>query len=340
MTTASPSSPVFVSGAAAEAVFQWKDAVSALQAAYAQPFDAASTPPRTVATEGGASLRTLPAIPAGARYFGAKVMGMTMAGATPGCEYVIVLFDRETGQITAFVDGNLVTGLRTAATSAAALDRLVPERPARLAVLGSGLEAAMHTRAFAAVRSLTEVMVFSPSPERRQDFARQISEELGVPVRAVDGPEEAVEGADIVLAAARSRGEKPILFGDWLRPGMAVVSIGSTVPHQREIDFSVVERADLIVCDVLEEVLEETGDMLAAEEAGIAFRDKSFSMNALLAGDLDDRLRSASLPMFKSVGSGVQDVLVAQVILTKALESGQVTSLPIEFDTKRPHRSR
>lgn len=336
MTTASPSSPVFVSGAAAKAVFQWKDAVSALQAGYARPFDAASTPPRTVATGGGAALRTLPAIPAGGRYFGAKLMGMAMAGADPGCEYVIVLFDHATGRIAAFVDGNQVTGLRTAATSAAALDRLAPARPARLGVLGSGLEASMHTRAFAAVRSLTEVVVFSPTPQRRQDFAREISEELGVPVRAVDEPRAAVEGADIVLAAARSRGEKPILFGDWLQQGTTVVSIGSTVPNQREIDASVVERADLIVCDVLEEVLEETGDMLSAAKAGVAFRDKSFSMNALLAGDLDQRRGSAVLPMFKSVGSGVQDVLVAEVILTKALEGGQVTPLPIAFETKRP----
>ena len=86
----------------------------------------------------------MPAAPPGGRYFGAKLMGMAGTSATPGVQYVIVLFDRRSSRIAAFVDGNLVTGYRTAATSAAALDRLAPPGPARLAVLGSGLEAAMH----------------------------------------------------------------------------------------------------------------------------------------------------------------------------------------------------
>jgi ornithine cyclodeaminase/alanine dehydrogenase-like protein (mu-crystallin family) len=144
-----------------------------------------------------------------------------------------------------------------------------------------------------------------------------------------------VQGADLVLAAARSRGELPILHGAWLEPGAVVVSIGSTVPHQREIDVSVVERSDLIVCDVLEEVLEETGDMIAARAAGIAFRDRACSLNDLMSGACDERLKAARAPMYKSVGAGLQDVVVAELILTKALQAGLATPLPIAFETKR-----
>jgi ornithine cyclodeaminase/alanine dehydrogenase len=51
-------------------------------------------------------------------------MGRSNSAAVPGAEYVIVLFDRETSSIAAIVDANLITGYRTAATSAAALDRM------------------------------------------------------------------------------------------------------------------------------------------------------------------------------------------------------------------------
>ncbi|RQR33270.1 ornithine cyclodeaminase family protein [Burkholderia sp. Bp9142] len=333
--TISSFAPVFVSSEAARSVFVWKDAIHALQAAYAQSIPPRSTPPRTVAVAGKTWLRTLPAVPVGSRYYGAKVMGMAMGSASPGVEYVIVLFDKETSRIAAFVDGNLVTGFRTAATSAAALDRLAPAKAARLAVLGSGLEASMHTRAIAAVRDLTEVVVFSPTPERRAAFAQAVTRDLGVPARGVASAQEAVEAADLVLAAARSRDEQPILFGDWLQPGATVVSIGSTIPEQREIDVSVVARSDIIVCDMLEEVLEETGDMLAAHKGGVAFHDKSFSLGDLLAGALDDRLKDARTRMYKSVGGGLQDIVVAGLILDKAIEAGLATTLPIEFETKR-----
>jgi alanine dehydrogenase len=327
-------SPVFVSSDTARSVFVWRDAIGALQAAYSQPIPPQSTPARSVAVFGKTWLRTLTAVPVGGRYYGAKVMGAAMGSARPAVEYLIVLFDRETSRIAGLVDGALVTGFRTAATSAAALDRLAPQGPARLAVLGSGLEASMHVRAIASVRELTEVVVFSPTPEKRAAFAEAVTRDLGVPARGVASGQEAVDGAGLVLCAARSRGELPILYGDWLKPGATVVSIGSTVPSQREIDASVVAHSDIIVCDMLEEVLEETGDMLAARDAGIAFRDKSFSIVDLMSGKLEDQLRDARTRMFKSVGGGLQDIVVAELILTRALEQGLATSLPIEFENK------
>jgi len=326
--------PVFVSGEAARAVFRWPDAIAALQSAYAQPLEALAAPPRSIAQSGRTWLRSLPAVPPGGRYYGAKLMGMAMASAKPGVEYVVVLFDRETSRIAAFLDANLLTGFRTAATSAAALDRLAPHGPARLGVVGSGLEASMHARAFASVRPLDEVIVFSPTPARREEFAAAMTRDTGVPARAASSAQDAVAGADIVLAAARSHGEVPTLFGDWLKPGAAVVSVGSTIPQQREIDVSVAARADLIVCDMLEEVLEETGDMIAARQAGIDVGAKSYSLHALISGEIDALVAAAHQPMFKSVGGGLQDIVVAEMILTKALEAGLAQPMPIAFETK------
>lgn len=327
-------SPVFVSREATLALFSWREAIQALQATYSREIPSTATPPRTVGWGKGATLRTLPAIPPGGRYFGAKLMGGAGRRGLGGVEYVIVLFDRESGRIAAFVDANLLTVYRTSATSAAALDRLAPQGPARLAVLGSGHEATMHVRAVASIRPLTEVTVFSPTPERRAAFAEAVTRDLGVPAKAAATAQDAVAGAGLVIAAARSRGELPILFGDWLEPDSTVISIGSTVPEQREIDVSVVERSELIVCDVLEEVLHEAGDMIVAKKAGVPFDHKIFGLTDLLAGALDQRMEAGGIRMFKSVGAGLQDIVIAELVLTKALEAGLATPLPIAFETK------
>jgi len=326
--------PVFISSEVASAVFDWNSAISALQQVYANPYEQAATPPRSISSSGHSWLRTLPAVPPGGRYFGAKLMGMASEALDPGVEYVVVLYDRQTSRIAAFVDAVKVTAYRTAATSAAALDKMAPSRPGKLAVLGSGLEAMMHTRAFAAIREFSEVAVFSTTPARREAFAETIGAELGVSTSAASTAEKAVEGAGVILAAARSHGERPILFGDWIAPGAVTVSIGSTVPQQREIDVSVASRSDVIVCDMLHEVINETGDMIAAAAAGVELEGKCFSLNDLMAGALDDRMSAARYPMFKSVGGGLQDVVVAGMILDRAREAGVATELPIEFDTK------
>lgn len=324
-------SPVFISSDVAREVFDWRDAVAALQQVYANPFGPGACPPRIVAAEGPTWMRALPSNPPGSKYFGAKLMGASMAPGARVVDYVIVLFERTTGRIAGFLDANLITGFRTAATSAAALDRLVGQGPFRLGVIGSGLEASMHIRAFAAIREFAEITVYSTNPDRRTAFAQSMGEELGISVVAADTPQAAVGTADIVLTAARSHDEKPILFGDWLPPHAVVVSIGSTVPEQREIDISVVDRADLIVCDMMEEVLHETGDMLAAKAAGVDLEGRAISLNDLINGSAADRVADARRPMFKSVGGGIQDVVVGGAILDRAIAAGLAAPLPVQF---------
>lgn len=320
----------FVSSEAIARVMSWDEIIARLRHAYSLPHAQTMSPPRTVARDAGLWLRTLTAVPPGARYMGAKLFGI---GRRRTLQYVIVLIAQETGEIAGFVDANLITAYRTAATSAVAVDVLAKPDSDALGLLGSGAEAQSHLRAIARVRRLKKVKVFSPTPERRETFAERFSAELAVDCVAVTSAEEAVFGSDIVVAAARSRNEEPILFGRWLRPGMLAVSIGSTLPEQREIDSSVVKSCDLIVCDVVDEVINETGDMLAAVREGVEFKSKIVSLNHLLSG-IGGARSAATMPLFKSVGSALQDLAVAELAFDKACAQGLSTPLPMAFLTK------
>jgi ornithine cyclodeaminase/alanine dehydrogenase len=324
-------SPHFVSSEAVERVISWDEVIAQVRKAYSVPHSDAVSPPRTVARDAGLWLRTLTAVPPGARYMGAKLFGI---GRRRTLQYVVVLIDQETGEVAGFVDANAITAYRTAATSAVAVDLLAQSGPQALGMLGSGAEAQSHLRAIARVRRLSQVNVFSPTPEKREAFAQRFTQELGVACRAVSSAEEAVSGSDIVVAAARSRNEEPILFGRWLRPGMVVVSIGSTLPEQREIGTSVVEACDLVVCDVVDEVTTETGDMLAAIRDGVEFKSKIVSLNQLLSQTAGGRPTKPRMPLFKSVGSALQDLAVAELVFNKACTQGIATPLPIAFQTK------
>ena len=71
----------------------------------------------------------------------------------------------------------------------------------------------------------------------------------------IDAYPRRFERRHTISELVRSYGEQPILFGDWLDHSSTVVSIGSTVPAQREIDVSVVSACDLIVCDAVDVVI-------------------------------------------------------------------------------------
>ncbi len=322
--------PVYVSAAATREVLDWDEMISGLRAAYSR-LHTPRTSFRALARGEGNWLRGLVSVPPASPMMGAKVFGIARAKRA---SYLISLFDQETSELVALVDGIHITALRTAATSALAVDLMAPKRSLAVGMFGSGTEAQAHIRAIARVRKLDSVRLYSPTQSNRERVAATIARELGVPCSARSSALEAIEGADLVLAAARSHDEKPVFDGAWLRPGMLVVSIGSTLPEQREIDTRTIEACDLIVCDMMQEVAEETGDFIAARTAGIGFESKMESLNNLVMGRIGARLASARLPMYKSVGAAVQDITVAQIAVQKALRRGLAIPLPIELEIK------
>ncbi len=239
-------------------------------------------------------IRALAAAPPSTRYMGAKVFGMSRDKRVG---YTIALMDQQSGGFAGLLDAYYVTSFRTGATSAVAVDRLATPGPKTVAVLGSRLGGEFaHAGAQGSAADLGAARV-QPDRAEPRSLRRAHAERARHPERRgriAGGGGEA--GADIVVACARSRDETPILYGQWLKPGTVVVSIGSTLPEQREIDASVVDACDLIVCDMPEEVIDETGDMIAAKAAGIAFDHKIASLNDLMLGKLADQRDGGAHP--------------------------------------------
>jgi ornithine cyclodeaminase/alanine dehydrogenase-like protein (mu-crystallin family) len=257
-------------------------------------------------------------------------MGCKLIAASPRARcasYLISLFDQQTMALTALIDGNRVTGLRTAATATVAVDSLAPQRPLRVGVIGAGFEARGALECLAAVRSVATVRVFSPTPASRERFAAGLRPALDI--TAVGGAEAAVDGADVVICAARSRDETPVLRAHWLAEGSTVVSLGSTLPEQREIDDDTMARAACIVADMPEEVAHDTGDAIAAVRAGVDLAAKLVSLADLVAGRIEARRSDRDIVLYKSVGSALQDIVVAEMLYAQAVQQGRGTSLPI-----------
>ncbi|WP_280247986.1 ornithine cyclodeaminase family protein [Nocardia abscessus] len=304
----------------------WEAIAAALRQAYAQPIAPEMAPPRSIARADGIWMRGLSAVSPSRRHVGAKLI--TVATASRKASYLVVLFDANSAELVALIDGNHLTALRTAATSAMAADLLTATAEPRVAVIGAGLEATNHLAAVAHLRALGPVKVFSPTPQRRRDFAARAAREYGLDATAVDSASEAVTDADLVICAARSRDESPTLLGEWLTPGATVVSIGSTIPEQREVDATALGRADVIVADMVSEVLDETGDCLAATAAGFDLADKTVSLADVAAGRAPGRTDPQQIVIYKSVGSALQDVVLAELLLDQAVTAGVGINAP------------
>jgi thiomorpholine-carboxylate dehydrogenase len=215
---------------------------------------------------------------------------------------VIMLFRPETGEPIAMMDGRLITEMRTAAVSAVATDLLARSEVNVLAIIGSGVQARSHLQALRIVRQFREVRVWSPRNSRAFADANGII--------ATASAEAAVSGADVVVVATGS--QQPVLFGEWLSPGMHINAVGANRPTWRELDDNVMRMSKIYV-ESRESAAVESGDLIAAGEI---FAE----IGEVVSGDMPGRQGADEITLFKSLGTAVEDIAAADLVYQKATQ--------------------
>ena len=244
--------------------------------------------------------------------FGSKLISVFQENRARGRQShqgLVVLFDPESGEPVCAVHAGEVTSIRTAAASAVATDALARPESRRLAILGTGEQAASHARALREVRALEEITVWGRSFEHALEFARSTERVLGLPVRARRTVPEAVVDADIVCTVSSAR--EPILRGEWLRPGMHLNLVGSSYLGPVEVDHAVVV-ASRFIADSREGCLRQGAEFVAAREAGlISDAHLAAEIGEVLLGRVPGRRSAEEITVYKSLGHIVQDLATA-----------------------------
>ena len=249
--------------------------------------------------------------------FGAKLLTVFPGNTSKGRQShggVVILFDPETGEPVCIVHAGEITAVRTAAASAVATDVLARKDARRLAILGTGEQAAAHARAIGKVRQLGAISLWGRSHDRALALAERLQTELALPVGAARRVEEAAAWADIICTV--SGATEPILKGEWVQPGTHVNVVGSSYAGPVEVDTALVVRSRFIA-DSREGVLEQGAEFLKAKKAGLIGDDHIVAeIGEVLAGKLAGRRSADEITIYKSLGHVIQDLASAWALYT------------------------
>jgi ornithine cyclodeaminase len=229
-----------------------------------------------------------------------------VAGRTPMILGTLV-WNTAAGQVVA--DAIEVTTLRTGAVSGVATDLLAPASAGRLALLGTGAQAADQVRAVAAVRPVRRLAVFGRDPSRAHVFAHRLRAEFpDIVTRVAASAADAVSEAEIVCCATSS--STPLFDVDDLSERVHVNAIGSYLPSMRELPAELLGTAECVVVDQVQAVLEEAGEVIHAVESGLVKRSSLVELGDALGTPPAVNGRT----VFKSVGLAVQDWAIARLL--------------------------
>lgn len=263
-----------------------------------------------------------------AAVLGSKVFGLkTYTSFRAGTRFLTLLYDSETGDLLALVQGSRCSQLRTGAVSAVATKYMARQNAATVGIIGTGFQGRTQLEGVCAVRNIRSVKAYDRVAEIRQTFSTEMSQSLGVEVTPVESAQKCVQGSDIVITMTTSR--EPVLLGEWLEPGMHINAAGSNHWIRREVDDNVIQRADVVVVDSVPDAQAEAGDLLYPIERGVIRWDQIHELAAVVAGRVPGRTSDEAITLFESQGIAISDVAAAAYVYQKAKERGLGTELPL-----------
>lgn len=270
----------------------------------------------------------------GADALGVKIVSVYPKNIEKGITSVpasMVLLDPETGVVNCFMDGTLLTQLRTGAISGLATELLARQDASVMLLIGTGGQATTQLEAVLTVRDIKQVYVSDINFERAIQFCDEMMDRFGekysVKIEAVKNVSDVISQADIVTAVTTSK--NPVFSSDELKPGAHVNGVGSFMADMSEIDPQIFKRASLVYVDTMD-AFTEAGDFQKPLKAGeITENIVTGEIGQLIMSQTPGRSNNEEITFFKTTGNAVLDIVAARKIYELAAEKeiGQLIQL-------------
>lgn len=260
---------------------------------------------------------------------------------------LIMLFSTDNGEPLAFINDGVLQHMRVGAGGGIGVKHLARKDADTVGMLGSGGMARTFLEAFSVVRDIRSVKVFSPTPENRERYAKEMSEKLNIEITPVDSAREAVRGVDILSTCTDSMA--PTFEAAWLEPGMHVSMLGPAEISQAAIarfDVKVRQGTGGLTLPETDRVKSEIGHSPVAYVAGteeemkrLPAKTKSIGFGGdfpdycdLVGGRVPGRERDDQITFYHNMGNqGLQFSAAGGLVYRKAKEQGLGTLLPTDW---------
>ena len=254
-----------------------------------------------------------------AAYPGGGCMGLKAYSVAGGqARFLVTVFNLD-GSLAALIEADEMGAYRTGAATAVAARVLAPKGPVAVALIGTGPQARTQSLALSRVLQISELRVFSRDQARREEFAAKRAKTLGLNVVAAESAEAAVRGAGVVVAITTS--STPVFEADWVTGPALVVGAGSNFSNRSEIPPDLVAKAQTIVVDQMATARLESGDLIAAREAGKFEWERAIELGSVLA-DGWKAPETPGITLFESHGLALWDLAAASTVLPAAEAKG------------------
>ena len=229
----------------------------------------------------------------------------------PSTNGLMLLFHQKTGSLIAILlDEGYLTEIRTAAAGAVVAKYLAPKKVHRIGILGAGTQGRLQLEMLKPIIDCNDVLVFSRTQSRLDQYLKTIKP-LGFNIQTTLNAADVAATCNLIVTATPAK--SPLLAAHDIQKGTHITAVGSDTPEKIELDPALLQKADLVVADSIEQCLIR-GEIHQALKANLIQKENLVELGHIIANPKLARQSDNQITVADLTGVAVQDIQITKAV--------------------------
>lgn len=229
----------------------------------------------------------------------------------PTSDGLILLFSQRDGTLASILlDECYLTNVRTAVAGQIVAKYMAPSKVDCIGVFGTGVQARMQVEYLRPVVDCSDIMVWGRHKDKLETYKLDM-EKLDYRVQTATAAAEVCETCRLIITATAA--ESPLIDVSQVRPGTHITAMGSDTHAKQELDPKILQTADVVVADSIEQCLTR-GEISKTLQAGLINQADLIELGDVVAGHQSGRTSDGQTTVADLTGVAVQDIQIARAV--------------------------
>lgn len=227
---------------------------------------------------------------------------------------LMLINSQKTGELLGILlDEGYLTNIRTAIAGAIAAKYLAPKVVKKIGIVGTGIQAHLQLEMLKYVTECKDVIVYGRNENSLGKYKNDM-ETQGFQVITTQNIDKLIKECNLIVTTTPS--DEPILFANQIKEGAHITAMGADTKGKQELDPKIIQKADIVVADSIEQCIDH-GELSHAFNEKLISRDKIIELGNLIAHTNLQRQNDKQITIADLTGVAVQDIQIAQYVYNK-----------------------
>jgi ornithine cyclodeaminase len=229
----------------------------------------------------------------------------------PSSNGLMLIFKQKTGVLESILlDEGYLTNIRTAVAGAVAAKYLAPRKVERIGILGAGIQARLQLEYLKTVVTCRDTVVWGMNEDELEKFKTDMNQS-GFNILTTLDTGEVADTCNLIVTATPST--SALLHLDQIRKGTHLTAVGSDTSEKQELDGKILQKADIVVADSIDQCLVR-GEIFKAIQGRFIHKEKLIELGDVISGNKSGRTSKEQITIADLTGVAVQDIQVSTAV--------------------------